>query len=112
MAILDDINSQRDAALAILDQKIVAANDLKNNGAAGMDRVIDALAQQRADTAAQAYAAGLDDPTMTAALAALKAATSEMNTVAAVMVSAASFLSNVTKLITAAGKVTATLKGS
>ena len=111
MSTLDDINAERDAAMALLDRKIMAANDLKNSGAAGMDPVINALAQQRADIAAQAYAAGLDDPTMAQALAALKSAASEMKTVAGQMILAATFISKVASLGTAAGKVVTALKG-
>jgi hypothetical protein len=112
MSTLDDINAQRDAAIAILNQKIVAANDLKNGGAGGMDATIDSLADQRATVAGQAYAAALDDPAMAQALAALKTATAEMNTVAAKMVSATTFISNLASLGTAANKVVSALKGS
>src|SRR6266705_3424950 len=105
MPTLDDINAARDAAIAILDEKIMAANDLKNSGVAGMNPTIAALAQQRAAVAQQAYAAALDDPAMAQALAALKAATAEMNTVAVKMVSATTFIANVASLSTAASKV-------
>jgi hypothetical protein len=110
MSTLDDILKQRDAAIEILQQKLEEANDLRNRAAAGMDDIINALVAQQADVAAQAYTAGLDDPTMALALAALKAATTEMNTVAARMVSATTFISNVASLGTAANKVVSTLK--
>jgi hypothetical protein len=110
MSVIDDINSQRDAALAILSTKLQAANDLKIGGASGMDQTINALVQQQADVAAQAYAKSLDDATTAQALAALKTATTQMSTVAAKMVSATTFISNVASLGTAAGKVVSALK--
>jgi len=109
---IDDINAARDAALAILNQKIGDANDLKNGGAAGMDATINALVEQRATVAAQAYAAALDDPTMAQALAAVRAATADMKTVAARMVSATTFITNVAGFLGAADKVVTALKGS
>jgi hypothetical protein len=112
MSTLDDINSERDAAVKTLNRKLLAAADLKNAGAVGMDNTINALATHRAEVAAQAYAAALDDPTMIRALAALKAATAEMNTVAARMVSATTFLSNVASLGTATNKVVSALRGN
>jgi phage terminase Nu1 subunit (DNA packaging protein) len=111
MSKLDDINARRDAAMALLTAKLEAANDLKINGAAGMDPVIDALAQQRADVAAQAYAGALDDPTTTRALAALTAAAKKMKSTAAVMVSATDFITNVNKLGTAVASLVSALKG-
>ena len=110
MSTLDDINRERDAAIEILNQKLLAAADLKNAGAAGMDGTINALATQRAEVAAQAYAAALDDPTMTQALAALKAATAEMNRVAARMVAATTFIANVASLGNATNKVISALR--
>jgi hypothetical protein len=62
--------------------------------------------------AEQAYTAALDNPTMAQALAALKAATTQMKTVAAKMVSATTFISNVASLGTATNKVLSALKGS
>jgi hypothetical protein len=111
MATLAEILAQRDSAIAILQQKVDQANNLRNAGASGMDNLIDDLEEQQAEVAAQAYAAGLDDPTMTEALAALKAATIDMNTVAAKMVSDTTFISNFAGLLGAATKVVSTLKG-
>jgi hypothetical protein len=105
MATVDDIIAQRDAAIAVLTRQIVAANDLKNAGAAGMDEKIDALEEQKAAVAAQAYEAALDDPALARALAALKAVTKEMNDVARKMISATTFIANVSALIAAANKV-------
>jgi hypothetical protein len=112
MSPLNDINAARDAALAVLQQKLDDAIDLRNGGAAGMDATIATLRQQKAAVAEQAYAAALNDPAMAAALAALRAATADMNTVAARMVSATTFISNVASLGTAANKVVTALKGS
>jgi hypothetical protein len=108
---LDDILGQRDAAIEILQQKLDEAIDLRDRGAAGMDGTINALRAQKADVAAQAYTAALDDPTMAQALAALKAATAQMNMVAARMVSATTFISNAASLGTATNRVISVLGG-
>jgi hypothetical protein len=112
MSILDDINTERDAAVKILDQKLQAANDLRNAGATGMDETIDELAALEEKVTDQAYTAALDNPTMAQALAALKAATAQMKTVAAIMVSATSFIANLASLGTATNKAVSALKGS
>jgi hypothetical protein len=112
MATLADILKQRDDAVAILQQKLQDANDLKNSGAVGMDNTINSLVAKQAEVAAQAYTAGLDDPTMTQALAALTAATTQMKAVAAIMVSVTTFISNVASLVTATNKAISALKGS
>jgi hypothetical protein len=112
MSTLDDILKERDAAEKILQKKIDAANDLKNRGNGGLDNMINALMAQQTVVAEQAYEAGLDSPTMVQALAALQAATAEMNTVAAVMVSVATFISNLASLLSATNKVVTALKGS
>jgi hypothetical protein len=95
MSRLDDINRERDAAIAILDRKLQAAYDLRNAGATGIDDAIDALAAQQAEVALQAYEAALDDPTMAAALATLRAA-----------------IANVASLGRATNGVVAALKGA
>jgi hypothetical protein len=90
---------------------LAAATDLRNAGAAGMDRVIDNLAAQRAAVAAQAYARALDDPTMSQALAALQGATAQMNTVAASMVSATTFIRNLASVATVTNNLISSLGG-
>jgi hypothetical protein len=112
MTTVDDIIDQRDVAIAILTKRIVAANDFKNDGAAGMDDKINALEEQKAAAAAQAFEAALDDPAMARALATLKAVTKEMNDVAGKMLSATSFIENFDSFITAANKVILALKGT
>ena len=112
MTTLDDILGQRDAAIEILQQKLDEAIDLRDGGAAGMDNTIEALRAQKADVAAQFYTAALDDPTMAQALAALTAATAQMNTVAARMVSATTFISNVASLGTATNRTVLALSGT
>lgn len=111
MPTVDDINAERDAAMAILDAKVEAANDLKNTGAAGMNETIVALVEQRAAVALQAYEGALDDPAMAEALAVLQSATADMNAVAARMVSVTTFISNAAGLSVAANKVILALKG-
>jgi hypothetical protein len=112
MSTLDDILNQRDAAIAILQRKIDEAVDLRDGRTAAMDDVINALVAQQAHLAAQAYIAGLDHPTMARAMAALHAATNQMNTVAARMVSATTFVTNLVNLRSEANKVVSALKGN
>lgn len=112
MPTMKDINEKRDAALQLLLQKLNAANKLRNEGALGLNETIQSLRDQRAAVAAQAYEAGLNDQAMKAALETLKAATSEMNSVAAKMVSPTTFITNVASLGTATNKVVSALKGS
>jgi len=76
MATIDDINKQRDAALALLQRKLDAADDMRNAGQTGLDDTIRSLRDQRDAVDAQAYAAGLNDEAMTDALDALKSARS------------------------------------
>ena len=111
MATIDDINKQRDAALALLQRKLDAADDMRNAGQTGLDDTIRSLRDQRDAVDAQAYAAGLNDEAMTDALDALKSATSDMNATAAKMVSVTTFISNVASLGTATNKVVTALKG-
>lgn len=111
MTKVDEIIAERDAAIAIVNQQIVAANELKNSGKEGMDDAINRLVAQRAHIAAQAYEAALDDPSMTRALAALKAVTRDMNAVAQNMMSAAAFLTHVNQFIAAANQIIPLLKG-
>jgi uncharacterized coiled-coil protein SlyX len=78
-----------------LDQKLEAANDLRNAGATGMDNTIEKLAALEEQLAEQAFTAALNHPTMAQALAALKNATTQMKAVAAKMISVTTFISNV-----------------
>jgi hypothetical protein len=112
MPTIDEIIAQQDAAVAIQDQKIMDAISLKNNGVAGMDAVIHTLMEQRQTIYLAAYTGALNSNEMTKALAVLKAATADMNTVAAKMVSATEFISNVAAFGTAANKVVSALKGA
>jgi hypothetical protein len=111
MSTLDDILAQRDAAIAVLQQKLDEAIELRDGGAAGMTGAVSFLRAQRAEVAAQAYTAALDDPTMAQALAALRGAMAQMNKVAARMVSATTFVSNVAGLGTATNRVISALRG-
>jgi predicted trehalose synthase len=77
-----------------------------------MDNTIDALVAQEEEVAAQAYIAGLDDPTMAQALAALTTATTQMKAVAAKMISVTTFISNVASLGTATNNVVSALAGT
>ena len=54
--------SQRNVAIKVIEAQMSAAFDMKTAGVSGMDDRINALAQERAKIAAQAYEAGLNDP--------------------------------------------------
>jgi hypothetical protein len=105
MAIIDDIVTERDAAVAILDTQIATANRLKNSNAAGMDEKLTALLAQQQAIADQACDAADKNPNLATALADLKAATDEMKGVAQKMVDAATFINNFSSLLGAANKV-------
>jgi len=111
MTAIHEIISQRDAAITVLDDQIGAANRLRNNGAQGMDEKINALEQKKAEIAAQAYEAALNEPAMAKALATLKAVTDRMNEVAQNMVTATAFIAHFNDLIAASNKVIPALKG-
>ncbi len=112
MSTLDEINAQRDQAIAVLNAKIGEANDLINKGASGMDSTLSSLTQQEADLDAQSYEAGLDDPSMVSALSKLKSATADMNAVAKQMTTVTSFIDKVGDLKAATGSAVSALKGA
>lgn len=112
MTMIDDILAERDVAVGIITKQMIAANDLKINGAQGMDDKINSLAQQKATIAAQAYTAALSDPAMIQALAALKAATKDMSDVASKMTAATTFISNFNSFLSAANKIVPILQGT
>lgn len=117
MATVDDINTQKNAAVALLDQKIYDAIAQKNQGgltsiqANQLDQAIHDMMVQRQAVYLQAYNAALGSDQMASALTALTAATTEMNSVASQMTTATTTIANVTAFLTAAGKITAVLKG-
>ena len=110
MSTIDDINTQKKQALAILDQKILDAGALQNAGKAGMGAVIDTLEDQRQDVLDQAFDAALSAAELVAALAAIKQATSDMEDVAKRMVTATDYISQVASLGSAVNSVVAALK--
>ena len=110
MSTIDDINTQKDKALAILDQKILDAGKLQNAGNAGMDTVIDTLEDQRQDVLDQALDAALSAQEIAAALAAITQAASTMADVAKHMVTATDYISQVANLGSAVNSVVAALK--
>jgi hypothetical protein len=117
MATIDDINSEKTAAVSILDQQIMDGIARKNAGvrnaqASQLDFDIHVLMVRRSAVFVQAYTAGLTAPEMEAALAKLRAATTDMNTVAARMVSVTAFINNAANLGAAADNVVGALKGS
>lgn len=116
MATMSDIDAQRDAALAILDDKILEARKQRNAGVpaaqeAQLDQAIEDLTEQRQAVFDQAFERALDSDEMDKALAALRAATSNMNKVAAQMTTATSIINNLAALGSAVEKVTTALKG-
>ena len=111
MTTITDVITQRDAAISIIVQQIMRANDLKNGGAQGMDDKINVLEHQKTTVAAQAYQAALDDPSMTQALAALRDVTQDMNSVSTNMITAAAFMSNFGSFVSVANKIIPILQG-
>ena len=111
MPMIDDILAERDRASGILDDRITAAIRLRNMGADDLDDQIETLSQQKAEISAQAYEAALDDPTMIAALDALRKATKSMTSTAAKMTTATSFLANFDSFLAAAQQIIPVLKG-
>ena len=116
MTTMDDIDAQKDAALAILNAKILDARKQRNAGVpaaqeAPLDQAIEDLAAQRQALFDQAFESALNSDEMNRALAALRAATADMSRVAAQMTTATSIIANVAALGSAVDKVTMALKG-
>jgi hypothetical protein len=116
MAIMSDIDAQRDAALAISDDKILEARKQRNAGVpaaqeAQLDQAIDDLSEQRQAVVDQAFERALDSDGKNKAVVALRAATSDMNRVAAQMTTATTIIDNLTALGSAVERVTTALKG-
>ena len=116
MATMEDIDTQKDAALAILDAKILDARKQRNAGVppakeAQLDQAIEDLAAQRQAVFDQAFESALNSDEMNRALAALRTATADMSKVAAQMTTATSIIANVAALGSAVDKVMTALKG-
>ena len=112
MSTIDDIIAEKNKALSIVDQKILDASDLLNAGNAAMDDVIATLQTQRQAILDQALNNALDSTELAAALAVLRAATNRMNDVAARMVKAADFISQIANFGTEANGIVAALRGN
>ncbi len=106
-----DIDAQKSEAVHILDLKIGEAIGLKNQGDARMSDVIHELMDERTDVYLQAYAGSLESADMAQALAAMKAATTQMNAVAQYLKTAADFIGKTADLLSASGKIVTTLRG-
>jgi hypothetical protein len=111
---IDDIIAEKEAALAILDQRIQDAR-AKRDAATGdkkqqFDEPIRDLIERRTTIYGQAVAAMMDSAEMAAALRTLQGATNDMNHVAARMGSVTGFFNNVADLLDAGGKVAAAIK--
>ncbi|MFL5266204.1 MAG: hypothetical protein ACJ8AH_06320 [Stellaceae bacterium] len=103
MTTIDDINAEKKAAVTILDQKIFDAIERKNAGVSDaqerrLDQAIHVLMVCRSAVFVQAYTAALGSAAMKAALNALKAATVDMNKVAARMRSVTTIINNAADL--------------
>jgi len=112
MTKISDIEKERDRACDIIQDQINSATRMQNSGAQNLDDKITALTQKQADIAAQAYAAALDDPAMTAALAALQGATKKMTDTAAKMTTATAFIGNFNTFLAAANGIIPILQGT
>src|SRR5436190_1826680 len=104
MATIEQINAEKQAAVDLLDKKILEAGGARNAPGLSdakisqLDNVIDDLMAHRDAVFQQAYERAAGSEEMKIALAALKAATAEMNTVAAQMTTAAEFIAKTASL--------------
>ncbi len=111
MPSIDEINAAKQAALDILNAKLMDAAALRNQGVPGMAAKVSALEEQRLDLVLQAYEDAMNDLAMARALAALQAATASMKATAAQMTSATAFITHANDLIGGAKAAVSALKG-
>lgn len=112
MATIAEINNEKDAAVAILDDRIVEAIRLKNARTPGMDQALHDLMSQRVTVFLQAYVASLESADLQNALAVMQGATADMHQVAAQMIGATNFINKAAEFLGAAQKVAGALKGT
>jgi Mg2+ and Co2+ transporter CorA len=115
VATIADIQAQQQQAVTILDRKIADAIQAQNTApasqAAQLAQVVQDLQNQRQAVYTQTLAAIQNSADMANALAALSAATTNMNNVAGQMTSATTIINNAAALIGAAGNVVTALSG-
>ena len=117
MATLQDIENQKNTAVAMVNAKIADAS-AKEAAAASQaeqdqwDGVIEKLNAKRDDIIDQAYEGETSAPEIQQAVDALRAATDELNHVAGQMTKLTSYLSFITALLGAADTVVGILSGA
>jgi hypothetical protein len=111
MSTIDDIIAEKNAAVAILDQKIIQAGNYRNQGVAGMDAALNDLMAEQQAVYQQALNAALSSPELARALSAIKGATASMTATAAIMTSVASFIAHVADILGQANQVVSALGG-
>lgn len=111
MAAINDILAAKDEALTIFDQKIAQAQYLQGPGAPGMDLVVARLKEYRLSLARQDFSAEFA-PTAAQVLAAVKAATVRLHSVAAQMNSVAELVAKINEFLSAASYVQSALASS
>ena len=105
---LDAIDTKLGNAGIVLN-KCIAAKD--KPGVDKANACIDRLNAKKTAIKDQAYVAAINDPDFSKAIAAIKAATDDMNKVAPNMADATQFVASLASFFTAAGKVVPALKG-
>ncbi len=108
----DDIDQEKKNALDILDQKIIDAINLQNSsGAAEMPGIVHDLMEQRTKLFVQDYIGSLHSEDMVKALTIMKAATTDMTNVAAIMKKVADYVAHAASLVSGGAKVVTALRG-
>ena len=110
----DDIDQEKKNALDILDQKIIDAINLQNSsGAAEMPGIVHDLMEQRTKLFVQDYIGSLHSEDMVKALTIMKAATTDMTNVAAIMKKVADGMlpAYAASLVSGGAKVVTALQG-
>lgn len=112
MAHSDDINAQKRTNLQTVNAKLTQALALRSAGNPNMDDTINQLMDDRDALYLADLQAALDSPELAQALAVISSATTDLNTVAANMVNATSFITNVASFGTKVQAVVAAYQGA
>jgi hypothetical protein len=111
-----DLVAQKQAAIAVLDNKIADAGGQRSTAVSGADQakwigVISKLNAERDELGAAIINAEMDDPALSAALDKLKTATDNMTTVAGEMTDLTSYLNHISDFLDAADSAIGALNG-
>jgi hypothetical protein len=112
MANSDDINTKKRTNLQTVNAKLAQAVALRSAGNPNMDGTINQLMDDRDALHLADLQAALDSPELAQALAVISSATTDLNTVAANMVTATSFITNVANFGTKVQAVATAYQGA